>query len=67
MLAANPPSTSQRRRREKVGVSTDVLTFVRTSDTLGTNDCSNVTLTLVCAGTTLYDHAPIIHACSCQG
>ncbi len=35
-------------------------------DALGTRDCSNVTLTLVCAGTTLYDHVPI-DACSCQG
>ncbi len=65
---------------EKVGISTDVLTFVRTSDALcvastnvndlatalGTRDCTNVTLTLVCAGTTLYDHVPI-DACSCQG
>lgn len=35
-------------------------------DALGTRDCNDVTLTLVCAGTTLYDHAPF-NACVCQG
>ncbi len=63
---------------QKVSLSTSVLTFVRTSNTLcvtstnelgpalGTTDCRNIALTLVCAGTTLYDHVPI-NACSCQG
>lgn len=35
-------------------------------DALGTGDCTGVTITLVCAGTTLYDHVQI-NACSCQG
>ena len=61
-----------------VAVTPNVATVVRTSNTLcvqtgtplmnalGTHDCTNVTVTLVCAGTTLYEHAPI-DACSCQG
>jgi hypothetical protein len=65
---------------EDVKVTGTLATVVRTSTTmcftttnvidlavaLDTRDCTNVTITLVCAGTTLYDHTPI-NACSCQG
>jgi len=52
--------------RTSTNLCVQVTNWIALINALGTNDCTNVTLTLTCAATTLYDHAAF-DACSCQG